>query len=83
MFRCAQLVLRAVEANGRPPKETDVVEVGCGAGGGSFELSKSLGESGQIIGGCVKLAVGIRLLPVDFVDETCTTCRVGLTRFPC
>lgn len=44
-IRCAQLLLDALE--GSSPSngsEFSVVEVGCGAGGGSFELSKSVGE---------------------------------------
>eukprot|EP00903_Cladosiphon_okamuranus_P011249 g10612.t2 len=41
--RCAQIVLRALEGV-RPAGELHVVEVGCGAGGGSFELSKEVGK---------------------------------------
>lgn len=42
--RCAQLVLKALEGV-RPHDEVTVMEVGCGAGGASFELSKNVGES--------------------------------------
>lgn len=42
--RCAQLVLHALEGV-RPHGEVTVMEVGCGAGGASFELSKKVGES--------------------------------------
>lgn len=41
--RCAQVALRAL-AGVRPANELEVVEVGCGAGGASFELSKVAGE---------------------------------------
>lgn len=38
-LRCAQIVLRALDGVG-PASEFHVVEVGCGAGGGSFALSR-------------------------------------------
>ena len=41
-LRCARIVLRSLEGT-RSPEELVVVEVGCGAGGGSFELSKGVG----------------------------------------
>lgn len=44
-------MLRALEGSVRPAKKMEVVEVGCGAGGGSFELSKTLGESGKRVVG--------------------------------
>ncbi|CAM9128118.1 unnamed protein product [Sphacelaria rigidula] len=43
--RCAQLLVRALEASSPNNRgDFEVVEVGCGAGGGSFELSKSVGN---------------------------------------
>ncbi|CAN0182009.1 unnamed protein product [Ectocarpus sp. 6 AP-2014] len=41
--RCAKIVLRALEGV-LPAGEAHVVEVGCGAGGASFELSKGVGK---------------------------------------
>eukprot|EP00752_Nemacystus_decipiens_P010073 g8977.t1 len=41
--RCAQIVLRALDGV-RPADDLHVVEVGCGPGGGSFELSKGVGK---------------------------------------
>ncbi|CAN0332739.1 unnamed protein product, partial [Ectocarpus fasciculatus] len=41
--RCARIVLRALDGV-LPAGEAHVVEVGCGAGGGSFELSKGVGK---------------------------------------
>eukprot|EP00904_Undaria_pinnatifida_P002064 jgi/Undpi1/11859/HiC_scaffold_4.g01558.m1 len=41
--RCAQVALRALDGV-RPANELEVVEVGCGAGGASFELSKVVGK---------------------------------------
>ena len=46
--RCAQVALRAL-AGGRPATELEVVEVGCGAGGASFELSKVAGECDCVV----------------------------------
>lgn len=41
--RCAEIVLRALDLEGaRPVNNRVVLEVGCGAGGGSFELSKTV-----------------------------------------
>lgn len=42
--RCARIVLRALDGV-LPAGEAHVVEVGCGAGGASFELSKGVGKS--------------------------------------
>lgn len=49
--RCAQVALRAL-AGVRPAIELEVVEVGCGAGGASFELSKVVGGYYHVVLPC-------------------------------
>ena len=51
--RCAQVALRALDGV-RPANELEVVEVGCGAGGASFELSKVVGEYHRVMPPCTK-----------------------------
>lgn len=46
--RCAQVALAALDGV-RPLNEVEIVEVGCGAGGASFELSKVVGECHRLI----------------------------------
>lgn len=70
LVRCAQMVLRALEGV-RPADELQVVDVGCGAGGASFELSKGVGKKNDY---------QVLLKPRDtlWLGEVATKARVGI-----